>query len=217
MYFVTGAGKEAKPVPEQRLRRQDASANRRPYDSRRRAPRFSGAPMIQGIGRVAGLTVLAMVLWTVPEVSGMSVDELIIKYTNQERARVKNRSLKPLVPSKSLTYIALKHSIHQAQTGVMAHEDKKYPPGWRTTSQRFAKIGLTRSSWAENVFMKYPYGSDESYARAAVRWWMNSPPHRANILEPSMKYIGVGVSQSPSKPGLVGYATQAFASAPGAR
>ncbi|MEW6351399.1 MAG: CAP domain-containing protein [Thermodesulfobacteriota bacterium] len=173
--------------------------------------------MIQGIGRVAGLTLLAMVLWTVPEGSCLSVDELIIKYTNQERARAKNRDLKPLMPSKALTYIALKHSIHQARTGVMAHEDKKYPTGWRTTAQRFAKIGLSRSSWAENVFMKYPYGSDDSYARAAVRWWMNSPPHRANILESRMKYIGVGVSQSMSKPGLVGYATQAFASSPGSR
>ncbi len=157
--------------------------------------------MVQRIGKIAGLTVLLVVLWTVPEGRAASVDQLIIKFTNQERARSGNRDLKPLIPSKALTQIALKHSIHQARTGVMA--------------QRFARVGLSKSAWAENVFMKYPYGSDESYARAAVRWWMNSPPHRENILEPRMKYIGVGVAASPSKPGLVGYATQAFASSPG--
>ncbi len=160
---------------------------------------------------------LLLVLGTVPNGYCASVDELIIEYTNQERARTNNRALKPLMPSSALTYIALEHSIHQALTSVMAHDSKQYPPGWRTTSRRFARIGLSKSSWGENVFMKYPYGSDESYARAAVRWWMNSPPHRANILEPRMKYIGVGVAVSKSKPGRVGYVTQVFASSPGSQ
>lgn len=148
-------------------------------------------------------------------VSAESVEDLIIQLTNQERARVNRRNLKPLVPSAALNAMAMTHSTNQASTGIMDHDSKEFPAGFRTTAQRFAKIGLDKVTWAENVFMKYPYESKKAYARAAVRWWMHSPPHRANILDPNMRYIGVGVAASKSKPGLIGYATQLFASSPG--
>ena len=35
----------------------------------------------------------------------------------------------------------------------------------------------------------YLWGNDEM-----LNWWMNSPPHRANILNPNFTEFGIGVS-----------------------
>jgi len=59
------------------------------------------------------------------------------------------------------------------------------------------------SSVGENVAMGYPTG------RAAVKGWMRSPGHRANILRPSYRLLGMAVRTAPNG---TKYACQVFGS-----
>jgi uncharacterized protein YkwD len=44
------------------------------------------------------------------------------------------------------------------------------------------------------------YGSPNPTPYQAVSWWMNSPGHRANILNPDLSELGVGVVQGNPSP-----------------
>ena len=51
------------------------------------------------------------------------------------------------------------------------------------------------------------FGDEDGAARSLVGWWMNSPGHRANILDAGYRGIGVGVAVERETV----YATQNFA------
>lgn len=52
--------------------------------------------------------------------------------------------------------------------------------------------------WAENT--NWGAGPGFNTPNAAVNWWMNSPGHRANILDPTLQDLGVGVAQGSPNP-----------------
>jgi uncharacterized protein YkwD len=58
--------------------------------------------------------------------------------------------------------------------------------------QRMQAAGFAWHTWGENVAFGYPT------ADAVVAAWMNSAPHRANILNPAFTSIGVGSAPSAS-------------------
>ena len=64
-------------------------------------------------------------------------------------------------------------------------------------SDRITRIGFAWSGTSENV------AHGQLTPEAAVRWWMNSPPHRANILSPDLTHFGAGFASN--------YWTQKFA------
>jgi uncharacterized protein YkwD len=66
---------------------------------------------------------------------------------------------------------------------------------------RITRAGYTWSAYGENV--AYGYATPEQ----VMNGWMNSPGHRANILNCSFKEIGVGLAQPGS------YWTQDFGTA----
>lgn len=92
----------------------------------------------------------------------LPIEANLISYTNEERRR---RGLPPLEVDKELMNSAREHA------------------SWMTRTRRFIH---TRRAVAENIAMGQPY------SRAAVRAWMNSSGHRANILNPQHRRIGVG-------------------------
>ncbi len=59
-------------------------------------------------------------------------------------------------------------------------------PTYGTPFQMMRAFGLTYRSAGENIAMGY------RTPQAVVTGWMNSPGHRANILNSSYKKIGVG-------------------------
>jgi hypothetical protein len=50
-----------------------------------------------------------------------------------------------------------------------------------------------------NVY--WGWGTPLQTPRSAVTWWMNSSGHRANILDPALKDLGVGVVLGAPRPG----------------
>lgn len=104
-----------------------------------------------------------------------TVEWEILQLTNAERAQ---QGLSALAPDTCLRNAAHSWSTHMATTGVFEHGDVR---------SRVSGCAVTRRGWAENIAWGYPD------ARAAVRGWMSSPGHRANILNPGLTHLGVGV------------------------
>lgn len=69
------------------------------------------------------------------------------------------------------------------RSAAMAAESRLSHRGWESALR---KAGLVDDALGENV--AYNYGS----ATSVMEGWMQSPGHRANILRPSFKRIGVG-------------------------
>lgn len=118
---------------------------------------------------LSALFVLAPVLTTPAEKSKSvkaefamhQVEENLIYRTNRQRAR---HGLRPLAVDRRLIRSARRHTA------------------WMTRSQ---SLQHTSQPVAENIAM----GQRDS--AEAIRSWMNSPGHRANMLSPSYTHIGV--------------------------
>ncbi len=106
---------------------------------------------------------------------------------NAERAR---RGLRPLAANSRLSAAAQRHSADMAARDYFDHNTL----GGGNFLVRIRRAGyLTRAhSWTvgENI----AWGSGVSSTPAAIhRSWMNSAGHRANILSPAFREIGIGI------------------------
>jgi uncharacterized protein YkwD len=98
----------------------------------------------------------------------LAIEANVVSYTNTERARY---GLPPLEVDMKLVKTAREHC------------------SWMTLNRIFQH---TRRSVAENIAMGQPSSQD------VVRSWMNSSGHRANILNPNHRRIGVSAYRTPS-------------------
>jgi len=124
--------------------------------------------------------------------------QAVLNLVNQNRAA---NGLGPLKLSPTLTNAALWKSRHMAYYQYMQHDDPA-PPVARTWYDRVLTCGYSPNAGAgENI--AYGYQSPDAVMTA----WMNSPGHRANILNGSYRVIGIGVAAAAN--GLL-YWTQDF-------
>jgi uncharacterized protein YkwD len=98
---------------------------------------------------------------------------------NAERVR---RGLAPLVRDENLDRLALAKAQHMATRGYFGHTD----PDGVTFEERFRAARLQFTCAAENL----AFDEDEPHAHAA---FMHSPEHRANVLDPEERRLGVAV------------------------
>jgi uncharacterized protein YkwD len=98
----------------------------------------------------------------------LAIEANVVSYTNNERARY---GLPPLEVDMKLVKTAREHC------------------SWMTLNRIFQH---TRRSVAENIAMGQPSSQD------VVRSWMNSSGHRANILNPNHRRIGVSAYRTQS-------------------
>ncbi len=109
----------------------------------------------------------------------------ILRATNAERVA---NGLHPLSACARLQTAARGHSRRMDEGQFRAHDD----PGTGTSGvDRIRATGYLDSagSWrvGENIGWGFRTGAE------AVTWWMNSPGHRANILQSDFTHLGVGV------------------------
>jgi hypothetical protein len=116
------------------------------------------------------------------------VEQHIVEMTNQIR---RNQSLPALKLDAMLANAARAYANALARSGKFAHDADGRTPG-----QRAESAGYKACDIAENLAMdKNTRGFDTGeLALQAMAGWMNSPPHRKNILSPSATEIGVGVA-----------------------
>jgi uncharacterized protein YkwD len=139
--------------------------------------------------------------------SNFSEEQLILLYTNKVRKR---NGLRLLRLSRALRYMAQKHNRHMCSTKIFEHESDAFPKGWKTFGGRLKKVGLEEGG--ENIAYRSLGERRRIWAKEVVKGWMNSPPHRRNILNPRYRYLGVGFLGCSNR---LGYATQVFSSQAG--
>lgn len=99
----------------------------------------------------------------------------VITKINKQRAA---RGLKPLKPDPKLTGIARSWSVKMLSTGSFSHGDFSH--------RLYAAVGR-RQLIAEDI------GYTSPGVGPIVQLWMDSPPHRRNILLKGAKRVGVGI------------------------
>jgi uncharacterized protein YkwD len=99
------------------------------------------------------------------------------------------RKLPLLRLSPALAGAARAHSVSLMQQGRLEHEGPGGAPFWT----RLVEAGYpSQRPMAENLAM-VP-GCDAATARNAVQMWLQSPPHRANLLSRRYRWVGPGAA-----------------------
>ena len=107
--------------------------------------------------------------------------------------------LVPLRPSTKLAAAADAHSRAMGRFGFFAHESRD----GSSFSERVRRYYEPRGGmWSigENLL----WATRGIQARRAVELWMQSPPHRQNILTPQWREIGLAAVTVPAAPGVFG-------------
>lgn len=126
---------------------------------------------------------------------GDEKEQRILELTNQDRTA---QGLQPLHWDRSLAAAAAVHVDKMKDEKTLSHQY----PGEPDVKDRAAQAGAHFQAIAENIAMG-------PSAEAIEKQWMNSVPHRQNILDPQMNAIGIAVVQ---KNGYL-YAVEDFANA----
>jgi Cysteine-rich secretory protein family len=126
------------------------------------------------------------------------VETHIVEMTNQVR---RDQSLPALKINAMLAGAARAFAQKVANSGNFSHT-----ADGRTPTQRAETAGYKHCDIAENLAMDEDAQGYDTGALAlqAIAGWMNSPPHRANILRSTVSEIGVGVARAPgAKPKFI--------------
>jgi uncharacterized protein YkwD len=131
-----------------------------------------------------------------PTPNASEFEREVFRLTNIEREK---EGLSPLRWNDTLASVARAHSADMANRGYFDHTN----PDGLSPFDRMTNAGYLYSSAAENI------AAGQYTPQAVVDGWMNSPGHRANILNAGLTELGVGfVNVSGSE--YVRYWTQAF-------
>ena len=115
---------------------------------------------------------------TLPE-SVTAYETEVIRLVNDVR---KDNGLKPLLQDWQLSRVARYKSQDMRDLGYFSHTS----PTYGSPFNMMKSFGISYKTAGENIAKGY------ATPKAVVDAWMNSPGHRANILNPSYTHIGVG-------------------------
>jgi uncharacterized protein YkwD len=124
--------------------------------------------------------------------SGNSFIDEVVKLTNQFRRR---NGLKPLTQNAKLTEAA---QLHSQNMGVQDFFDH-YGRDGSTPFQRITAAGYQYFFAGENIAAGY------FKPKEVMKGWIDSPGHRANLLNPNFKEIGVGYHYQAQDTGNINY------------
>ena len=124
-----------------------------------------------------------------------TLESQLLGQINTLRAR---HGLRRLRLSPGLTAAAAQHSASMAQKGYFAHESADGGSFFKRIAYYYTYRGYARWSAGENIL----YSTPDIDSGAALRLWMNSPEHRANLLSRSWREIGLGAFHSSNAPGV---------------
>jgi uncharacterized protein YkwD len=113
---------------------------------------------------------------------------------NAVRARHK---LAPLRLSPSLSSAANAHSQAMADRGFFSHSSADGTAFWKRVQKYYGSSGYGYWSVGENLLWRSPSVD----ATEAVRMWLESPPHRKNLLSPQWREVGLAAVRVPAAPG----------------
>jgi uncharacterized protein YkwD len=127
----------------------------------------------------------------------MTADEArVLALVNEERA---SAGCRPLASNAILLSVSRAHSKDMAVNRYFDHNSQ----GGQTPFDRMRAAGYQGDLMGENI------AAGQTTPTAVMDAWMNSPGHRANILNCGFRVVGIGVYRLASSPFGV-YWTQDF-------
>lgn len=120
------------------------------------------------------------------------LEQMALSLVNRERSEI---NLSPLAWDENLTVAARQHSDEMRDLGYMGHESPVEQ--YRILPRRLALAGVSECTSGENVgyFASNKEGMVlEDFVKKLHENLMNSPRHRANILNPGFNTAGMGIS-----------------------
>lgn len=163
-----------KPAPSKPA--ADPKPDPKPSESHTKAPTSKAPKGPKGPKTSAPVTVSAQA----------AAEAEVLRLVNVERAKI---GCTPVAADSALTGLAEAFSGDMAARGFFDHTD----PDGATPWDRAAKAGVTGLG-GENI------ARGQTDAAAVMEAWMNSPGHRANILNCDFKTLGVGVHMASGGP-----------------
>jgi uncharacterized protein YkwD len=116
------------------------------------------------------------------------IEQALLDEMNRVRARNGRR---PLASIGTLKRPARSHSRYLLRQGILTHDGPGGAPFW----QRLVDAGYPEDRYMAENLAEVP-GCDVGIARETVRLWMNSPGHRANLLNRRYRFAGPGVASA---------------------
>ncbi|HYY63341.1 MAG TPA: CAP domain-containing protein [Gaiellaceae bacterium] len=126
-----------------------------------------------------------------------TLETQLLGQINSTRAR---RGLRTLRLSAKLSAAANQHSVSMAEKGYFSHNSANGGSFFKRIAYFYPYKGYSSWSAGENLLWSSP---DVSPA-GALRMWMNSPEHRANLLDRSWREIGLSAVHETNAPGVYG-------------
>ena len=130
-----------------------------------------------------------------PEIDGdLDIESLLFILTNKERQK---RGLEELKFDKRLRIAARKHSNDMLNRKYLSHNSGDKIS--KTPLHRIYNSGLpilvVGENLAENkgdLVQAFLKNNPDSLANIVMKKWMNSPPHKENVLNPDFTHMGIG-------------------------
>lgn len=102
--------------------------------------------------------------------------------------------------SRALAAAAASHSLEMARRGFFSHDSADGSSFSKRLGRFYPASGFRSWSVGENLV----WGGPDLSAAEAFRLWLASPPHRANLLTPRWREIGLSAVHSTDAPGVYG-------------
>ena len=99
--------------------------------------------------------------------------------------------------SGALARAADGHSRAMATLGFFGHSSRDGTAFWKRIARSYPRRGYAYWTVGENLL----WSSSELDARAAVRMWLRSPPHRKVLLSRSWRELGISAVRASAAPG----------------
>jgi uncharacterized protein YkwD len=155
--------------------------------------------------RAIAVLVSAVVLLVAPASSTASPRGAVSPSTGLRAALVSqlnalraSHGLSRLRVSPALNAAATAHSAQMARLGYFSHNSANGQSFTRRVASYYTASGYRRWGVGENLV----YGSPDLGAAQALRLWLSSPAHRANLLNPRWRELGLSAVHSTSAPGV---------------
>jgi len=128
------------------------------------------------------LAIAAVAMSTSPLLpQGKDPAQVLFAAANRERGA---QGLQPLKWNAALATAAKQHAVRLAARNTLSHQ----LPGEPGLPDRATQAGAHFHALAENV-------AEGPSAESIHQQWMNSAPHRANLLDPQLNSVGIAVAE----------------------
>ena len=159
------------------------------------------------MGRVLALLAAALVVAVAPsagsarssgtQTRATGLQAALLTQINSFRAA---HGLARLRISGGLTTAANAHSTQMARLGFFSHNSANGQSFSRRIARTYSMRGFHSWSVGENLV----WGGPDIDAVRALKAWLSSPPHRANLLTGRWREVGLAAVHSTSAPGVYG-------------